>query len=109
MDIKLFIFSGLFLSIAMSFLGLIFTVEIKNTKIRIIVAIIISLILGFSVSAAMVKQKTHQDKIWNNGTCPKCGSHWEFKGGDKRGSDCTYYYSCENGHVFESNTIYQQK
>ena len=56
----------------------------------------------------MVKQKAHQDEIWNNGICPKCGSHWEFKGGDKRGSDHTYYYSCENGHVFESDTIYQQ-
>lgn len=109
MDIETFIFSGVFLSIGMSLFGAIFTVDIKNTKIRIIVAIIISLVLGFGLATVMMKKEAHQNEIWNNGICPKCGSCWEFKSGDKRGSSHTYYYSCENGHVFESDTIYQQK
>lgn len=109
MDIKSFIFSGVFLSISMSLMGAIFTVGIKNTKIRIVVAIIISLVLGFGLATIMTKQKVHQDKMWNNGICSKCGSHWEFKSGDRKGTVHTYYYSCEHGHVFESDTLYQSE
>ncbi len=36
------------------------------------------------------------NKIWNNGLCPSCGQHWEFKSAT---SSKGYIYSCDNCHT----------
>ena len=65
--------------------------SIKGSIIGGFIAILLIVTL---VGMTCFEDKT-DDKVWNNGVCPSCGQHWEFKNGSPRG----YFYSCDNCHI----------
>ena len=75
---------------------------------RIITAIIISLVVGFGFVFLMNKYREHEEKRWNNGVCPICNTEYHFQSAAKGRSSTTYYYVCENGHIFETDCFFQK-
>ena len=41
----------------------------------------------------------HENDMWNNGICPKDGTHWEYDNSYMVGKHLRYFYKCEEGHI----------
>jgi hypothetical protein len=109
MNIGLFIILGLAMSISLgTFIALIVTSGMDDGILKAITAIVISLVIGFGSVFLMGKYREHQEEKWNNGICTTCGAEWYFQCASKRKSTTTYYYTCENGHIFETDCFFQK-
>jgi DNA-directed RNA polymerase subunit RPC12/RpoP len=62
-------------------------------EVGFITAIIILLILIVVIIGAVVI-KNHDDKLWNNGHCPVCGSEWEYEQAVGHYYSTDYVYVC---------------
>lgn len=110
MNIIAFIIFGLILSVSMgAVFALILTSGMKDGFPKAIVSIILALFSGFGLMFCMVKHSEHEANKWNKGICPKCGTEWHFQSATKYRTSTTYYYSCENGHVLETESLFQKK
>ena len=103
----------IFLSLAMSisvgaFIALILTVGMNDGIPRTIAIIIISLAVGFGFVFLMNKYREYEEEKWNNGICPICNTEYHFQSVAKGRSSTTYYYVCENGHIFETDCFFQK-
>lgn len=104
-----FVFLGLAMSISVgAFVALIVTSGMNDGMPRVITAIIISLVVGFGFIFLMGKYREYQEERWNNGICSTCGAEWHFQCATKHKSSTTYYYTCENGHIFETDCLFQK-
>ena len=76
-------------------LGFLLTSGLKNWK-RCIVAIIIAIVFGISISGLMTLEKQGDEETWNNGYCT-CGTAWTLKNVEhiKNGGN-RYYWYCNN-------------
>lgn len=104
-----FVLLGLAMSISVgAFVALIVTSGMNDGIPRVITAIIISLAVGFGFIFFMNKHCKHEEKRWNNGFCTTCNTEWHFQSASKYRSSTTYYYTCENGHIFETDCLFQR-
>ena len=109
MDIITFVILGLVMSISVgALLALILTSGMDDGIPRVIVSIILALAIGFSFIFLMNEYREYEEKRWNNGICTECGTKWHFQSAAKGGSTTTYYYICDNGHIFETECLFQK-
>lgn len=65
----------------------------KGTVIAVILAELLSLILGFALCAIIndaCRQASEVPAAYNNGICTECGGEYHFSGADHS----QYYYTC---------------
>lgn len=62
--------------------------------VEFITAIIMFLILIAVFIGAVVISKNHDDKLWNYGHCPVCGSEWEYEQAVGHYYSTDYVYVC---------------
>ena len=91
-----------------AFVALIVTSGMNDGMPRIITAIIISLAVGFGSVFFMNEHRKYEEKRWNNGFCTTCNAEWHFQSASKHKSSTTYYYTCENGHILETDCLFQK-
>ena len=61
-----------------------------------LIMIIISLVIGFSITAIFRIESKIEEKQWNNGICPTCQKEWKFVNATHiRNEGDIYYYTCE--------------
>jgi hypothetical protein len=75
---------------------------------RVIVSIILALAIGFGFVFLMNEHRKYEEKRWNNGVCTICNTEYHFQSAAKGKSSTTYYYVCENGHIFETDCFFQK-
>lgn len=68
----------------------------KETDIgfEFLTAIIIFLILIAMLIVGVLIDKKHDDKLWNQGHCPECGSEWEYEQAVGHRYSTHYIYVC---------------
>ena len=104
-----FVLLGLAMSVSMgALIALMVTSGMNDGIPRVIVSIILALAIGFGFVFLMGKYREYQEKRWNNGICSTCGAEWHFQCASKHKSTTTYYYTCENGHIFETDCLFQK-
>lgn len=59
----------------------------------IAVVIVIAIIAGL-VFVGVLIEKSHDDKLWNNGHC-ECGGTWEYEQAVGHRSSTNYIYICD--------------
>jgi hypothetical protein len=97
------------MSISMgAMLALMLTMEMDGIP-RIIVSTILALLFGFGIVFIMEKHAEYEAEKWNNGICTKCGTEWHFQGASGRSSSKVYYYVCDNGHILETENLFQKE
>lgn len=57
-------------------------------------AIIIALILIAIIIVTVIIGKNHDNKLWNYGRCPVCGSEWEYEQAVGHYYSTSYMYVC---------------
>ena len=57
-------------------------------------AIIIFLILIAIIIGIIIIGGNHDNKLWNNGHCPECGSEWEYEQAVGHYCSTSYMYVC---------------
>ena len=92
-----FIITGLLMTVSVGgFMSLIFTSGMKSGCKKVIVATIISLVIGFGISGLFALERRGDEIAWNNGNC-ECGGEWHlFDIEHLKNSGKLYYYECEN-------------
>ena len=109
MDTITFIVLGLVMSISVgALLALILTSGMSDGMPRTITVIILSLVIGFGFIFIMNEYRKYEEKRWNNGICAECGTEYHFQSAAKGKSSTTYYYICNNGHIFETDILFQK-
>lgn len=109
MNTIIFILLGLVMSFSLGiFIALVVTSGMNDGTSRAITVIIISLAVGFGSILLMGKYREHQKERWNNGICSTCGAELHFQCASKHKSTTTYYYTCEKGHIFETDCLFQK-
>ena len=70
-------------------------------------AIIIFLLMAaLLISGAIIISGNHDNKLWNNGHCPACGSEWEYEQAVGHHYSTHYIYMCsECGKRIEIDEI----
>lgn len=88
---------GLALSLGFSLFGMAFTQGIKKGWLRAIIAIILSLAMGFGCLGLFEMEYNSDEALYNNGVHADCGGEWDFVSvtSSKHGSK-TYYYECDD-------------
>lgn len=105
-----FIIFGLILSVSFGgIFALMLTSGMKDGFPRMIVSIILALFFGFGLMFCMVKHSELEVNKWNKGICSKCGTEWHFQSATKYRNSTTYYYTCKNGHILETESFFQKK
>jgi len=56
--------------------------------------IIMALILFAIIVGLIIVGEIHDDKEWNNGHCPACGSEWEYEQAVGHYYSTSYMYVC---------------
>lgn len=80
----------------------------KHPIIGILVGTLISCLISFGFVYCCAMEEAHAVKTWNNGTCSQCNTCWHLQSVAKSRHDTTYYYTCENNHVFASNCLFEK-
>lgn len=104
-----FLIGGAVLSIGFGFLIVTFcyfNME-DNPIVGFFIGVIISCLLGFGLCYGLEKTVNEQRQVWNDGICAECGTSWHFQAVTGR-SHKTYYYVCDNGHIFETEILFQK-
>lgn len=57
-------------------------------------AIIIALILFAIIVCLIIVGENRDNKLWNNGHCPSCGSEWEYEQAVGHYYSTSYMYIC---------------
>lgn len=57
--------------------------------ITTIILLIIAIVIG-----CVIVGETHDNKLWNNGHCPECGSEWEYEQAVGHYYSTQYIYVC---------------
>ena len=102
---KMFIFGGLFLTVTLgTFFALIFTSNMKNNIVKLIVGLVVAFIIGYG-AICLVSLDYKQDEInYNNGICSICNEKLDlFDVEHHRGSGDDYYYKCKNNHLVKTS------
>ena len=109
MSIIALVLLSLVMSISVgALLALILTSGMDNGIPRVIVSIILALAIGFGFVFLMNEYRKYEEKRWNNGVCTICNTEYHFQSAAKGKSSTTYYYVCENGHIFETDCFFQK-
>ena len=109
MSITVLVVLSLVMSISLgAFIALMVTVGMDDGIPKTITAIVISLIVGFGFVFLMNEYREYEEKRWNNGICTICNTEYHFQSAAKGKSSTTYYYVCENGHIFETDCFFQK-
>ena len=109
MDTITFVVLGLVMSVSVgAFMALLFTVGMNDGIPRTITVIILSLAIGFGFIFIMNEYREYEEERWNNGICMECGTKYHFQSAAREKSSTTYYYVCENGHIFETDICFQK-
>ena len=104
-----FVLLGLVMSVSVgALLALILTSGMNDGILRVIIAIIISLVVGFGFIFCMKEYREHEEKKWNNGFCTACNTEWHFQSAAKGKNSTIYYYVCDNGHIFKTDCFFQK-
>lgn len=95
----MFVVTGLIMSVSVGgFMSLILTSSMRDGWKKVVVAIIISLAIGFGLSGLFALEEKANVMTWNNGHCTECNGKWHLvdvvKSGKNGGS--RYYWECEN-------------
>ena len=102
----MFVVFGLIMSISVGgFMSLMFTSGMKDSWKKIIVAIIISLAVGFGISGLFALERKGDEMAWNGGHCG-CNTEWELVNVEhlKNGGEL-YYYGCDNcGRIIKTHS-----
>lgn len=61
----------------------------------ITIAIMFLVIIGVIIGCIIIG-KIHDDKLWNYGHCPACGSEWEYEQAVGHYYSTDYVYVCNN-------------
>lgn len=70
------------------------TKEDEDFQVKFITAIIIfSILIVVIISAAVIDRKL-DDRLWNYGHCPACGSEWEYEQAVGHYYTTQYIYVC---------------
>lgn len=56
-------------------------------------AVILLFLIALIIIGVIVDNK-HDDKLWNQGRCPKCGSEWEYEQAVGHRYSTHYIYMC---------------
>lgn len=93
----MFVVTGLLMSITVGgFMSLMFTSGMKDGWKKAVVAIIVSLAIGFGISGLFVLERKGDERAWNNGHC-HCGTEWELINVEHlKNSGELYYYGCDD-------------
>ena len=104
---KLFIITAVIFTLILgSFFGMIFTDGMHGRK-RTITAIILSILIGCTVSGMFYLEKSEDEKRWNNGYCD-CGTKWQFGNVEHTKTDKLYYWHCSScGRIIELHMQFQ--
>jgi len=109
MSITALVVLSLVMSISLgAFIALILTSGMDDGIPKTIISIVISLAVGFGFVFLMNEYRKHEEKRWNNGVCTICNTEYHFQSAAKGKSSTTYYYVCENGHIFETDCFFQK-
>lgn len=105
----MFITFGVIMTISAGlFMGLILTSGMYDGIFKNILTLIIALVIGFGITGVMFAERDYEAKKWNNGICPHCNTEWHFQSATREKSSTTYFYTCENGHILETNNLFQK-
>lgn len=75
-------------------------------KFRIIPLIIIAILIGIILGGMVSCDRSHNEKIWQNGICD-CGNNYElFDIEHHKNSSDHYFYKCENCNDLIETTFY---
>lgn len=102
----MFVVVGLIMSISVgSFMSMIFTSGMRDSWKKVVVAIIISLMVGFGISGLFALEQKGDEMAWNGGHC-ECGTEWNLVNVERlRNSGELYYYNCDNcGNVIRTHS-----
>ena len=104
-----FIILGLITTISAGlFMGLILTSGMKDGIFKNILMLIIALVIGFGITGIVYAERNYEEKKWNNGICTHCNTEWHFQSATRGKSSTTYFYTCENGHILETDNLFQK-
>lgn len=105
---SIFIIGGLVLTISVgAFMAMVFTSNMKDGLVKVIISILIALIIGFGLAELFELDREGDTLRWNNGDCRTCGETLElFDVEHHRNSGETYYYKCENGHLVKTSNYF---
>ena len=71
----------------------------------IVIAITCLAVIGV-IFGCIIIGESHDDKKWNNGRCPACGSEWEYEQAVGHYYSAQYIYVCKGcGRRIEINDI----
>lgn len=104
-----FIIFGVIMTISAGlFMGLILTSGMYDGIFKNILTLIIALVIGFGITGMAFIERDYEEKKWNNGICTHCNTEWHFQSAARGRSSTTYFYTCENGHILETNNLFQK-
>ena len=95
----MFVIVGLVMSISVGgFMSLIFTSGMRDGWKKAVVAIIVSLAIGFGLSGLFALEEKGNVMAWNNGHCTECNGEWHLVDvvKSRNNGGTRYYWECEN-------------
>ena len=102
---KMFIFGGLFLTVTLGvFFALIFTSNMKNNIVKLIVGLMIAFIIGYGAIYLVSLDYKRDVRNYNNGICSICNEKLDlFDIEYHRGYGDEYFYKCKNNHLVRTS------
>lgn len=80
----------------------------KRPIVGVIVGTLISCLIGFGFVSCCAIEENNAAKTWNNGACSQCETPWHLQSVAKSRHNTTYYYTCENNHVFSTEYLFEK-